>query len=391
MSKNTLLLSPSELDFNLLKSNDFVTKYNYHPNYYQVGGSLQSEHNYVYRQADKELHQHLKKGEFCYVLNSRQMGKSSLRVKTAKRLKAEGIKSASIDLTSIGNNVTKEQWYKGFISELLYGFELDTKLDFNLWWEQNKDFCPLYRLCKFIYSVLLPSFSQTIVIFIDEIDSLINSNVKEEFMAFICNCYDKKAEQPDYKRLSFCLLGVASPSDLSQNSQYRPFNIGYPIELTGFTFFEAKVLLPGLQSKVTYPKEVLKEILELTGGQPFLTQKLCKLVVQKAESRNPNLKALVQKYIIENWESQDEPEHLKTIRNRLTHPSSEKCLNLYQKICQEGQIIADNSREQYQLRLSGLVIKNQRVIKVFNPIYQNIFNENWLNQQLKIIKERTTY
>ncbi len=55
------------------------------PDYkYSFGGSLRIEdRTYVKRrQADEDFYEGLKAGEFCYVLNSRQMGKSSLRVRT---------------------------------------------------------------------------------------------------------------------------------------------------------------------------------------------------------------------------------------------------------------------------------------------------------------------
>ena len=43
--------------------------------------------SYVERQADLELYIGLKQGQFCYILTSRQMGKSSLMVHTADRLR----------------------------------------------------------------------------------------------------------------------------------------------------------------------------------------------------------------------------------------------------------------------------------------------------------------
>ena len=52
-------------------------------NYRYSGGSLEvNDPTYVIRQADRDFYDGLKAGEFCYVLNSRQMGKSSLRVRT---------------------------------------------------------------------------------------------------------------------------------------------------------------------------------------------------------------------------------------------------------------------------------------------------------------------
>lgn len=78
--------------------------------FYVTGGTLPTDApSYVTRRADTELLEALRRGEFCYVLDTRQMGKSPLMVRVARRLKQEGFTVAVLDLTAIGQNVTLEQ------------------------------------------------------------------------------------------------------------------------------------------------------------------------------------------------------------------------------------------------------------------------------------------
>lgn len=82
--------------------------------FYVTGGTLRYDApSYVERQADLDLFAGLLEGDFCYVLTSRQMGKSSLMVRTAARLRQQAVGVAVLDLTAIGQNLTAEQWYNG--------------------------------------------------------------------------------------------------------------------------------------------------------------------------------------------------------------------------------------------------------------------------------------
>ena len=77
--------------------------------FYVAGGTLPVDAGcYLRRRADEELYRALLEGEFCYVLHARQMGKSSLMVRTAARLREGGTRVVILDLAARGQNVTPE-------------------------------------------------------------------------------------------------------------------------------------------------------------------------------------------------------------------------------------------------------------------------------------------
>ncbi|WP_445246421.1 AAA-like domain-containing protein [Microcoleus sp. OTE_8_concoct_300] len=397
---------------------NFTTK----PSYYQVGGSLTNNApNYVKRQADDDLYNRLKAGEFCYVLNSRQMGKSSLQVRTIQRLTNEGIACAAIDISEIGHRgVTPEQWYAGLLRILENNFNLSDIVNVRTWWRDRNFLTPVQRLSEFIETVLLPNISSNIVIFIDEIDSILALDFPaDDFLALIRSCYNKRANNSEFDRLTWALLGVASPTDLcrEQNaSSNTPFNIGKAIELTGFDETEAQPLAAGLAELTDSSQEVLREVLYWTGGQPFLTQKLCKLLLENPQLM-PNLpppappcqggenpaapcqgeekdkintskewvEKVVRLKIVENWETQDVPEHLSTIRDRLFKENQRivRRLGLYQQILEKAEIVPDGSAEQMELRLSGLIVKHGEKLTISNPIYEAVFNKELIEEKLE--------
>lgn len=360
---------------------------------YNVGGSLPNGSScYVLREADRTLYKHINNGDFCFILNSRQMGKSSLRVRTSQRLAADNICQVSIDLTLLGSShTTMEQWYAGLARVILSDLGLAAKVKLRKWWREHNHLPPVARISLLFDKEILSHITNHIVIFIDEVDSVLGLDFDSaDFFAMIRAFYNKRADDDRYQRLGFVLIGVALPSDLIGNPLQTPFNIGKSIALSGFRLMETAPLHAGLREKNVAPGEILKSVLAWTKGQPFLTQKVCWLL-QQAETKPTKdsvstwVATIIRKRIIDNWIQQDEPEHFKTISSRilgLPMDRSRALLELYGKILTEDTPTNDDKALLEELCLTGLVSNHWGRFQVSNPIYREIFDIHWQQREL---------
>lgn len=213
--------------------------------FYITGGTLPlNADSYVPRHADTALLEAMRQGEFCYVLNTRQIGKSSLMVRTAQALREEGVRVGLLDLTAIGQNVSVEAWYDGLLTLVAEQLRLEDELE--AFWRKHARLSPMQRWTMALRQMVLQD-ARPLCIFVDEIDAVRGLPFStDEFFAGIRECYNRRAHDAVFERLTFCLLGVAAPTDLIRDVRTTPFNIGIRIELTDFTPDEAAPLARGL-------------------------------------------------------------------------------------------------------------------------------------------------
>ena len=123
--------------------------------FFVPGGTMKpGAPSYIPRHADEELYQAVLAGEYCTVLTTRQMGKSSLMARTAARLREQSVACATVDLQGKGDKTTPpDQWYYGVAKQIADGLGLPP--DWGAWWKQQQLLPPAQRLTDLFADMVL--------------------------------------------------------------------------------------------------------------------------------------------------------------------------------------------------------------------------------------------
>lgn len=350
------------------------------PNPFTIGGTVPRRSLYVSRRADDELFALCRDNKFAYVLAERQVGKSSLMVRTAERLSVYGTRSVIVDLSHLVTQVTTEQWYLGILVDI--SDRLSLKTDVFEWWQQY-ELEMNQRLIRFFKEVLLREIPGPVVLFFDEIDTTIGLPFTADFFKAIRSVYGSRPDIPEFQRLSFVLIGVALPTDLG----HTLFNIGRRVELTDFTLEESLPLAEGFELPPSEAMRVMGWVLKWTDGHPYLTQHLCHVLVDQQRS-NWSEAAVDETVDKAFFKEADRNDNLLFVRDMLIHRAPDRIgvLLTYRNIRRHRDVRDDaESLIKSHLKLSGIVKHDKRgALCVRNAIYYRVFDERWIKEHLRM-------
>lgn len=360
--------------------------------FFKPGGTLDpSAPSYIARAADERLLKALLAHEYVFLLDSRQKGKSSLVARTIVQLRKAGITTVKLDLQRIGANVTPEQWYAGLLAGV--GQELDLTTEIFAYWGASQAVGPLARWVGAIVEVVLPSLERPIVVFVDEVDFVRALGFStDEFFAAVRDCYNRRSDVPDLGKLTFCLVGVATPAQLIRNPEITPFNIGTRIDLSDFTLEELEGYAVVLDTATRDGPSILQRVHYWLNGHPYLTQLLCSRIAGSPEVLDAGgVDRLVHELFLSPEARQREP-NFADVERRLLEPDipgmgaderRTQVLGLYGRMLKGQKVeVSEENPVVGTVRLSGVGGEVHGELRVRNRVYETVFGEAWRQKNL---------
>lgn len=344
---------------------------------FHAGGALPVNcSTYVERQADQAALRAFLNGEYLQIIAPRQMGKTSLIKRLARRLSEIGWRCAYVDL-SLLMGFPKAAWYS----------EFGKILGESLTPDQIPNLTNQIDLRRYLLDGALP-YAETqpyIALCLDEVEGASKARdadgkfFSDTFFMTLRNLYNQR---DDYEgTLVVALAGAVDPDALVTDPDISPFNVGQEVSLDDFTIAETRTLTDHL-SELGRPvdKAVHQAIYDWTGGHPYLTQRLCQMLEQAVLLGDLTtltadvVTTLVEQSLLEPVSPLERDKNLKHVSKMSEHLSA-PATQLWSRL-RGGKPVSRREADDatfLELYLTGAVKSRVDQLVIRNQIYQHTF------------------
>ncbi len=233
------------------------------------------EELYVERVADKQIEKLLQDfGRPGYVLVPRQMGKTNLLQRTKRKLATKEDVFVFIDLTKRPDSL--RNCFRFIIDRALDTHEkILSNATKKITENRQLNSSPALEHEREL-RIILKSIKGKLVFFLDEIDSLTNTQYSDNIFAQIRSVYFERDNFKELEKLTYVLSGVAEPSTIIKDKTISPFNIGEKIYLDDFSYDEFKEFLK--KSSLHLEEDISLHVYSWSSGHPRITWDLCSAI-----------------------------------------------------------------------------------------------------------------
>jgi hypothetical protein len=241
--------------------------------HFQAGGPLPSNSKcYIERKADLEVLQHLRQMQYIQLTEPRQQGKTSLIYRLRGILHQSDYILVYVDAESL-KSTHENAWYRELALRLVTQLQTAVKCD-HLPTPTDASTWRLFLSNLVTSKPHNANILSRLIIAIDEVGS-VPHGWAEDFFRVLREIYTVREFEPNFKKLSFILIGAFDPRDLIQDGNISPFNVAQRVNIRDFDPAQVKALVGQLALPIDVVDSISNRLYYWTEGHPYLTQKLC--------------------------------------------------------------------------------------------------------------------
>lgn len=215
-----------------------------------------------------------RQGVTITIKGPRQMGKSSLLIRTIQEARRVGKEVVFLDFQLFDRDALTdaEQFFRQFCTWLTDELDLEDKVA--EYWQRPVS--NSQRCTRYVGRHLLKTLGQPLVLAMDEVESIFDCDFRTDFFSMLRSWHNQRATNPMWKQLDLALVTSTEPYQLIADLNQSPFNVGQVLDLTDFT--EAQVAqLNRLHDGPFRPSEE-RRLMDLLNGHPYLVRRSLYLV-----------------------------------------------------------------------------------------------------------------
>lgn len=235
---------------------------------------------YVERPSDKLASATIQRqGVTLTIKGPRQMGKSSLLIRTLDAAMKAGKQIAYLDFQLFDQDVLKtaDTFYREFCSSLSSQLGLPDRVAEH-WHGSGGN---VQRCTSYMQTHILKEVGGPLLLAMDEVDRMFDADYRSDFFSMLRNWHNNRALPmwSMWKQFDLALVTATEPYHLIANLNQSPFNVGEVILLADFTAEQVSDLNQRHGSPLMPAQE--QQLIALLNGHPYLVRRSLYLVASQ--------------------------------------------------------------------------------------------------------------